>query len=78
MNAEKGITPHFIKGSKFYHSAIILILSLLYYLSYANYGLIEGDWGMVAVAAARFIQGKVFYKDFSTLGVGCNLLHKKT
>lgn len=52
---------------KFYISAAVFIVSLLYYLSYANYGLILSDWGMIVVAAERFLHGEIFYKDFSIL-----------
>jgi hypothetical protein len=54
-------------NSKFYYPIAILIISLFYYLSYANYGLIEGDWGMIAIGAERFLKGEVFYKDFSII-----------
>lgn len=53
--------------SAYAYSFFVLILSLLYYLSYAKYGVIEGDWGMIAVGAERFLRGEVFYKDFSIL-----------
>jgi len=48
-------------------SFVVFILSLFYYLSYANYGVIEGDWGMISVGAERFLRGEVFYRDFSIL-----------
>jgi hypothetical protein len=57
----------FFKNSRFYISATVLIASLLYYLSYAKYGFINSDWGMIVVAAERFLRGEVFYRDFSIL-----------
>ncbi|OGH05870.1 MAG: hypothetical protein A2W22_02775 [Candidatus Levybacteria bacterium RBG_16_35_11] len=56
-----------LKDHKFYISAAVFIVSLFYYLSYANYGLILSDWGMIVVAAERFLRGEIFYKDFSIL-----------
>jgi hypothetical protein len=64
---KKKFTSPFLTDSTFHYSLGVLILSLLYYLSYANYGVIEGDWGMIAVGAERFLEGKVFYRDFSIL-----------
>ncbi len=43
----------------------IFIISLIYYLSYTSYGYSESDWGGIVVAAERFLNGDVFYKDFS-------------
>ena len=56
----------FLKRNDLYVSAAILIVSLFYYLSYASYGLSETDWGVMAIAAEQFLQGKVFYRDFSS------------
>ncbi|RJO61116.1 hypothetical protein C4544_03655 [candidate division WS5 bacterium] len=56
-----------LKGSKFYTPAAVFIASLFYYVSYANYGFIPSDWGMIVVAAERFLRGEIFYKDFSIL-----------
>ncbi|MBI5056258.1 MAG: hypothetical protein HZB61_06575 [Nitrospirae bacterium] len=50
-----------------YSSLAIFIMSLFYYLGYAQYGVIEGDWGMIAVGAEKFLKGEVFYRDFSIL-----------
>ncbi len=46
---------------------VIFGASLFYYLSYANQGLILGDWGMILVAAERLLEGDVFYRDFSII-----------
>jgi hypothetical protein len=46
-------------------SAVIFVLSLIYYLSYSNYGFSESDWGGIVIAAERFLQGDIFYKDIS-------------
>ncbi|RJQ18385.1 MAG: hypothetical protein C4560_07515 [Nitrospiraceae bacterium] len=50
-----------------YFPAGVLIASLIYYLSYASYGFLVDDWGMIVVAAEQFLEGKVFYRDFSIL-----------
>ena len=56
----------FLKNNELYISAAIFITSLFYYLSYASYGFSETDWGLIAITAERFLQGKVFYRDFSS------------
>ena len=45
--------------------AAIFIASLIYYTSYSSYGYSESDWGGIVIAAERFLQGDIFYKDFS-------------
>lgn len=55
----------FFERDGFYISAAILISSLFYYLSYSSYGFSDSDWGAIVVGAERFLQGDVFYKDFS-------------
>lgn len=57
----------FLKNHKFYVSAVIFITSLIYYMSYASYGFLEGDWGGIVIAAERFLQGDVFYRDFTAV-----------
>ena len=53
------------KRRNFYVSIVIFTASLFYYLSYFNYGFSDSDWGAIVVGAERFLQGDVFYKDFS-------------
>ncbi len=50
---------------KLHISIVIFITSLIYYLSYASFGYSESDWGGIVIAAERFLNGDVFYKDFS-------------
>ncbi|GBD97316.1 MAG TPA: hypothetical protein ENG83_07790 [Nitrospirae bacterium] len=57
----------FLKRNGFYVSAAILIASLIYYLSYASYGFIQGDWGLIVYSVEKFLQGKVFYRDFGVI-----------
>lgn len=48
-----------------YICIVIFIISLIYYLTYASYGYSESDWGGIVVAAKLFLNGDIFYKDFS-------------
>lgn len=63
---KKGLSS-VILSERFIYPFVVLGLSLVYYLSYANYGIIEGDWGSILVGAKHFLQGKVFYRDFSII-----------
>ncbi len=53
------------KSGNLYALTTIFVTSLIYYLSYSSYGYSESDWGGIVIAAERFIQGDMFYKDFS-------------
>lgn len=53
------------KSTNLYALTTIFVTSLIYYLSYTSYGYSESDWGGIVIAAERFIQGDMFYKDFS-------------
>ncbi|HDH05866.1 MAG TPA: hypothetical protein ENH01_09180 [Nitrospirae bacterium] len=57
----------FLNRNGFYVSAAIFTLSLFYYLSYAPYGFVEVEWGLTVASAEKVLQGKVFYRDFSTI-----------
>ena len=57
----------FLNRNGLYVSAAILVASFFYYLSYASYGFVEPEWGMMVVAAEKILQGEVFYKDFGII-----------
>ncbi len=57
----------FLEKNEFLVSAVILIASLLYYMSFVSYGFNEGDWGLIAIASERFLEGQVFYRDFGII-----------
>ena len=62
---EKARAGLFFNRHKFYVSVTILISSFFYYLSYSSYGFSDSDWGGIVIAAERFLNGDVFYNDFS-------------
>jgi hypothetical protein len=56
-----------LEKSRILVPAAILTFSLFYYLSYSDFDFVESDWGMIVKAAELFLQGQVFYRDFSIL-----------